>query len=96
MKSLEIVIDALTDHGSKLKRYSATKYQAQCPSHDDRTPSLSVEWKDGTTVLNCHAGCATKTILDILDLTFLDLFDTPRQSTGEVIDIRKYMLDNAT
>ena len=96
MKSLEIVIDALTDHGSKLKRYSATKYQAQCPSHDDRMPSLSIEWKDGTTVLNCHAGCEIKTILDVLDLTFHDLFDTPRQSTGEVIDIRKYMLANAT
>ena len=31
---------------------------AQCPAHDDRTPSLSVrDFTDGKVLLRCHAGC---------------------------------------
>jgi hypothetical protein len=31
---------------------------AQCPSHDDRQPSLAVYDKDGKAKIVCFAGCA--------------------------------------
>ena len=34
-------------------------FQARCPAHDDRTPSLSIDHgDDGTVLLHCHAGCS--------------------------------------
>jgi putative DNA primase/helicase len=34
------------------------EWMAQCPAHDDRTPSLSIRDTDGGQVLvHCHAGC---------------------------------------
>ena len=30
----------------------------QCPAHDDRTPSLSIQMLNGQPVWKCHAGCS--------------------------------------
>ncbi len=50
-------------------------WMAHCPAHDDRTPSLSVSVGDDDRILvHCHAGCATADVLDVLDLTMMDLF----------------------
>ncbi|GEM_PF-2886310 len=38
-----------------------TVYAAKCPSHDDRTASLSIsEGQDGRVLIHCHAGCGTQ------------------------------------
>ena len=40
--------------GRKLGR----EWMAQCPAHDDRTPSLSIrDADDGQVLVHCHAGC---------------------------------------
>ena len=55
------------------------RIMAQCPAHDDRTPSLAIT--RGTTqpvILNCHAGCPPDTILQALGATWADI-STPRQ-----------------
>ncbi len=33
-------------------------WQACCPAHEDRTPSLSITPKGERILLHCHAGCA--------------------------------------
>jgi putative DNA primase/helicase len=38
-------------------------WQARCPAHDDKIPSLSVSEHDGKILLHCHAGCSVKDIL---------------------------------
>ena len=49
-------------------------WQAQCPAHDDRKPSLRISLgEDKRILLCCHAGCATETILKTLGLTFKDV-----------------------
>jgi 5S rRNA maturation endonuclease (ribonuclease M5) len=70
------VLDALTDRGCKGR---GTSYQ--CPSHEDRAPSLSVaQRRDGQgVVLNCHAGCTAEEVVTALGLTMGDLFDEPKQ-----------------
>ena len=71
---LQGVLRALEEAGSEL-RESGGGYQAQCPAHRDRRPSLSItEKKDGKVVLHCHAGCRTEHVLAALGLTMADLF----------------------
>lgn len=52
------------------------KYQAYCPAHDDKKPSLSItEVEPGSKVLiHCQAGCDTQDILKALNLSWKDLF----------------------
>ena len=53
---------------------------ARCPSHDDRTASLSIAVGDnGSVLLNCHAGCATCDVLSAVGLKMSDLWpDQPK------------------
>jgi hypothetical protein len=54
---------------------SGQGWQARCPAHNDREPSLSIkEGLDGRTLLHCHAGCSTDNVLRSLGLTLRDLF----------------------
>lgn len=54
---------------------NGTGWQARCPSHDDRSPSLSIsEGADGRVLLNCFAGCSTESVCAALSITIADLF----------------------
>lgn len=62
---------------SRLQGVKGTGNQrsARCPAHDDKKASLSVSvGSDGRVLLNCHAGCATASIVDAMGLTMKDLF----------------------
>lgn len=51
------------------------QWQACCPAHDDRTPSLSIALGDDERILlTCHAGCDVQSILQALHLELKDLF----------------------
>lgn len=50
-------------------------FMAQCPSHDDRSPSLHItEGDGGTALIHCVAGCRSARIVQDLGLKFRDLF----------------------
>ena len=71
------IVAALERHGSRITR-SGGQVQAQCPAHEDRTPSLSVRQIDGQALVCCRAGCHTDDVLAALNLTMKDLYDEPR------------------
>src|SRR6266540_749302 len=71
----ERLLDALTEHGSVVKQHGSSKATAQCPSHDDRTPSLSITGIEGCVLLTCRAGCDTADVLAKLGWTLADLYD---------------------
>ncbi len=50
-------------------------WQALCPAHADRNPSLSVAEREGKLLLHCHAGCSFDAVLSALGLTPGDLHD---------------------
>jgi hypothetical protein len=51
-------------------------WTAHCPSHDDRTPSLSItQGNDGRALIHCHAGCEVKAICGALGIEERALFD---------------------
>jgi hypothetical protein len=60
-------------------------FQAKCPAHDDRNPSLSVgEGLYDRVLLKCHAGCSVGEIVAGLGLDLRDLFQaSPREDEEE-------------
>jgi hypothetical protein len=51
-------------------------YQALCPAHEDREPSLNLsEGEDGRALIKCFAGCTSEQIIDALGLRKNDLFE---------------------
>ena len=57
----------------KKPRQTSGGWQACCPAHDDKKPSLSIADGNTATVLRCHAGCKTSEILASLDLGYKDI-----------------------
>lgn len=50
-------------------------WQARCPAHDDKSPSLSVkETADGTVLIKCWAGCGAGEVVASVGLELSDLF----------------------
>ena len=53
---------------------SGRGWQAPCPAHDDRNPSLSIHEREGKILVRCFAGCPTEAVLSALGLRLSDLF----------------------
>lgn len=61
------------------------RFQARCPAHNDRLPSLSItDGRDGRILLHCFAGCTTDAILSVLRLSRRDLFQGPPPSPEQL------------
>jgi hypothetical protein len=57
------------------KRTGPGRWICKCPSHEDRTASLSVrELDDGRLLIHCFAGCNPNDVLSAVGLTMHDLF----------------------
>lgn len=73
------VTDALRNCGAKMVK-TPGGLMAQCPAHNDRTPSLSVTRSAEGVLLYCHAGCTIDAVLASLGLNRRDLFDRPERT----------------
>jgi putative DNA primase/helicase len=76
----------ILDRLQKVRAYSAGKWGALCPAHDDRSPSLSIKiGREGRILLKCGAGCATEDVVARIGLTMSDLFEPdPLRSLNSV------------
>ncbi len=91
MMPVDLVLDRLEGVKERDKGY-----QALCPAHEDREPSLSVsEGEEGKAILNCFAGCEAEEIVASIGLKMKDLFvrrnghekflrSTPQKTTATV------------
>ena len=60
-----------------VKMQTGNGFQACCPVHADRRPSLSLrETVDGKVLIHCFAGCTVEEIVAALGLQLRDLFPT--------------------
>ena len=81
MTSVDRVLAALTDRGCDHRR-NGNGWSAQCPAHDDRNPSLSIdEGDDGRALVRCHAGCSAEEIIASLGMTMRDLMPEDQGSS---------------
>ena len=56
-------------------------WQARCPAHQDKDPSLSIaKADDGRILIHCHAECPPLDVLAAIGLEFKDLFPEGRVS----------------
>ena len=71
MMSVENLLSML----SGVRNTGKCRWIAKCPSHNDRTASLSVrELDDGKVLLHCFAGCTVNEVLLATGLDINDLF----------------------
>lgn len=67
-------IQSLLSNLKKVKKTGNGKWMACCPSHQDKTASLTItESNDGRILLNCFAGCDTYSILRNVGLDWEDV-----------------------
>ena len=69
------LINVLQVRGCRVVHRGNRRAEAQCPAHDDGSPSLAVnEGGDGRVLLKCHAACAQQQVVAALGLTMADLY----------------------
>lgn len=84
------LVEALRQRGGKVNA-NGDNASAQCPAHDDSTPSLGLRAIEGSVLVCCGAGCRTEDIVASLGLTMSDLYDSPRGQSyvypdGRIVD----------
>lgn len=73
--------DSLVSLLEKVKSTGKNRWQARCPAHADKGPSLSIrETDDGRVLVHCFAGCSVHEIVQAVGLELSDLF--PPRTTG--------------
>lgn len=62
-----------------IRSFGPSRWMARCPSHTDRTASLSIrECDDGRVLINCFGGCGAADVVAAVGLELSDLFP-PRE-----------------
>lgn len=72
----------LLDRLEGVRQTGPGRWVARCPSHADRSPSLSIRESDGRTLIHCFAQCSAGEVLGAVGLRMTDLFDRPLAGTG--------------
>jgi putative DNA primase/helicase len=66
-------VEALLTRLKGLRR-NGSGWQALCPAHADKNPSLSVNVRDGRILVHCHAGCSQEAVCAELGIEARELF----------------------
>ena len=66
------ILDAFHDYG--IKQTGNNKYLCRCPSHDDKSPSLTITELPDKILVHSFAGCDAESIMSAVGLTVNDLF----------------------
>src|SRR5262245_5451573 len=70
--------DRLLSHLSGVRNTGTDRWIAQCPAHQDRSPSLSIRALPDKVLIRCFAGCTAADIMAAVGLTVSDLFNDSR------------------
>src|SRR5215204_2428404 len=62
------LLDRLRDHGRVVTR-GPGQASAQCPAHEDQSPSLSITRGRGLALVNCWTGCDNRDVMAALGLS---------------------------
>jgi hypothetical protein len=74
--------DALLSRLNGVRQTGPGRWNARCPAHDDRSPSLAIrELEDGRVLVHCFASCAVEDVLAALGLEWDALF--PPRAVGD-------------
>ncbi len=62
-----------------IKQTGNNRYLSRCPSHEDRSPSLSITTEQDKILLHCHAGCTPQSIVESVGYCLSDLFTEDKE-----------------
>jgi hypothetical protein len=66
------------------------RWTARCPSHADRSPSLSIrEGGGGRVLLHCFSGCRPEAVLAAMGLSWRDISGAPSTPAERVAAVRE-------
>ncbi len=69
------MIEKLLSLLDKVKPTGMDRWQACCPAHADKSPSLAIRVnEDGTILIHCFAGCSIHEVLSAIGISLSDLF----------------------
>ena len=74
----------------KIANAHGDSFQAQCPAHDDKAPSMSVKYANGKVLVQDFAGCDVRDIVAALDLKMEDLFDEEPDREKNRLPVAEY------
>ena len=63
-------LDGVLDRGNG-------QFLARCPSHEDKSPSLSIKDESDRVLVHCFAGCEALDVVESIGLELSDLFEQP-------------------
>jgi putative DNA primase/helicase len=66
-------------------RRSGSGWQALCPAHADKNPSLSIHIRDNKILLCCHAGCSQEAVLVAARIESRELFTDVSGSERRIV-----------
>jgi len=77
----------------KVKKLGGNEFQACCPAHEDKKPSLTLKQEGDHILLHCQAGCSTEDIVKTLDMSMADLFIevSPKQEPAKITATYDYL-----
>jgi len=71
----------LLNRFQRVRSIGQGEYEALCPAHADKNPSLHITEKNGKILLHCKAGCKTEDIVRELGISMSDLYLAPQVIT---------------
>lgn len=79
----ESPVDRLLARLERVKTTGPGRWNARCPAHNDKSPSLAIrELGDGRVLLHCFTGCSTADVLAAVGLEFADLYPAHSWAIG--------------
>lgn len=90
MRSLEQKLHVLLSRLPKARKLGESKWIANCPGHDDKSPSMGIKLVDDRILIHCFSGCSVEEILSPLSLTVADLFPDRQRLDGNKPKVEKF------
>lgn len=94
-------VSGLLSKLDKVKRTGDGRWVACCPSHKDKSPSLSIREQGDAVLIHCFGGCSAASVLQAVGMDFADIFP-PRESASpanraafHALDALKCLADDA-
>jgi len=73
-----MTVAAFLEQLESVRSCGPERWSAKCPSHSDKSPSLSVREGERGLLVHCFAGCSVEEVMAALNLPVSDLFhDAP-------------------
>ena len=96
-EAVQRVLDRLEALDCRPRGNPEKGWDARCPAHEDRNPSLKLDQgHEGTALVYCHRGCTLDMIASALQIDVRELFEPEDQPIAKREVVKRYDYHNAS